>query len=84
MIAVLMCSFTVFASAANEEMQLGKTYTVTVGQDSKTLSFTPDSDGVYEISAKLLGKDDCYIDITVASEENNFDWFGLSYSSYYD
>ena len=84
MIAVLMCSFTVFASAANEEMQLGKTYTVTVGQNSKTLSFTPDSDGVYEISAKLLDKDDCYIDITVASEENNFAWVGLSYSSYYD
>ncbi len=77
MIAVLMCSFTVFASAANEEMQLGKTYTVTVGQGSKTLSFTPDSDGIYEISAKLLSGDDSAAAVTVSNEENTLSLISL-------
>lgn len=77
MVTVMLCSFTVFASAANEEMQIGKTYTEIVGTDAKTFTFTPDSDAIYEISAKLLSDENTAAAVSVSSDENLFGYVEL-------
>lgn len=70
MVAVLMCSFTVFASAADKKMELGKTYELSFDNGTKSLSFTPDSDGIYEINAKLVSDETVWVNLYVTNEAN--------------